>query len=226
MYLLESTIILPSEKLVHTIETAYQQIKGPLPKEFVHFPYLESIHLSHNRFTGTLPQGYSSLSRLSYLALTNNDLTGSIPDGWWDLTKLYFMDLSGNSLTGSIPTQTGTISSLKILRLHDNYFSGTIPTEIGRLSHLCKWSPYKKFVAFPFHFSLPSSGHLFEPFASFLVLRTDFSCFFLPLFPSLVALASWGKNFFEGTIPTGESSGITSLKSMRKNLVAARDMTY
>ncbi|CAN1190450.1 Receptor-like protein EIX2 [Linum perenne] len=90
--------------------------------------YVRSIDLAWNNFSGEIPKQITSLVALRYMNLSHNSLSGSIPGDLDAMASLESLDMSENQLSGAIPPGIASLTFLNHLNLSYNNLSGRIPS--------------------------------------------------------------------------------------------------
>ena len=127
-----------------TLDLAFNQLSGPLPKEILKsMTMLDSLLLEVNHFNGTLPSAFFSMKGLRGFDVGENrceSIVRMIRKSSFSialqqiLTRLIFPFYS---LTGTLSLpKTGMSEVLESAVLSRNHFSGTIPAEIASLTSL------------------------------------------------------------------------------------------
>ena len=115
-------------------------VRGPIPREFVHLQRLKRLDLTDNRVNGELPPEIGDLRDLEELSLGENTFLGSqtsIPAALGKLEKLELLDLSDTNFDNAIPRELGNLRSLTRLDFSEmTWLDGSIPPEFGQLSNL------------------------------------------------------------------------------------------
>ncbi|CAB9510819.1 LRR receptor-like serine threonine-protein kinase [Seminavis robusta] len=96
-------------------------------EEYLAWPELTTLWLSHNQWTGRLPESIASLSRLTSLRLESNGLTGHLPTTLGQMNALTELYLQNNALSGSVVAELGAAPQLRELRLEENTLNGSLP---------------------------------------------------------------------------------------------------
>nr|XP_011460571.1 PREDICTED: probable LRR receptor-like serine/threonine-protein kinase At4g08850 [Fragaria vesca subsp. vesca] len=112
------------------------QLTGNISEDFVAYPNLQYVDLSHNNFYGEISPVWGKCPRLETLRVAGNNLTGSIPPEIGNATQIHVLDLSSNNLVGVIPNEIGRLTALLNLSLNGNQLWGRIPFEFGSLKNL------------------------------------------------------------------------------------------
>ncbi|XVE96058.1 hypothetical protein REPUB_Repub02eG0188700 [Reevesia pubescens] len=108
------------------------RLKGQIPAEVGHLPYLETLLFRHlPNLNGTIQPSIARLKNLKTLRLSWTNLSGPVPDFLSQLKNLTYLDLSFNNLSGSIPSSLSLLPNLAALHLDRNKFTGSIPESFG-----------------------------------------------------------------------------------------------
>ncbi|KAL2892802.1 Receptor-like protein 35 [Bienertia sinuspersici] len=105
-------------------------IKGGLPRHFLHMEYLEVLDLSYNELTGAITWEILEHPSLQQISLSHNRfsaikwLSGSKKRG----KELIAVDLSYNEINGLLPKFLADLPKLSALSLEHNRFTGMIPS--------------------------------------------------------------------------------------------------
>ena len=143
---------------VKSLDLSDNKLRGIIPEDLYHLPYLESLTLRDNpdliinmvgieravelkelvlSNTGiTDLRGVGRVKALEYLHVTDCDLDEPVPEEIFTIESLRGLYANYAGFEGTLPTTVGNLRLLEELYLYENDLSGPLPTELGRLTNL------------------------------------------------------------------------------------------
>jgi Leucine-rich repeat (LRR) protein len=120
----------PLSSSLSIIDLGYNQIRGSIPRSYIHLTSLEMLSLESNKLTGIVKlSSFWRLNNLRILSLSNNML--SVIDGkeeslFSSLRNIRILSLASCNLT-RLPAVLAFLDEIETLNLSSNHINGVIP---------------------------------------------------------------------------------------------------